>query len=181
VISRPIFLPALDAASGVTIDPARDVTVTTPRIPGAALFVAAGTLRDQEGRPFTGRLSITEVPIDRTPAALPSNLFPDLVVTIQPGEMVFTRPAPISFPNRSGWAPGTLMDLWSINPITGDFDRVGTMRVNAAGTLIETVTGGIRTSSWHFPLPPATPPEPPDPPPPIVLQAVNALSRLGRT
>ena len=40
------------------------------------------------------RPSITEVPSSLTPAALPSGLRPDLVITIQPGEMVFAKPSP---------------------------------------------------------------------------------------
>lgn len=150
VIDRPIYLPALDVASGQTIDPTRDVTVTTENIPGAAVTVAAGSLMDQEGNPFTGVLSITEVPTDLTPAALPPNLSPDMVVTIQPGEMVFTTPAALSLPNTAGYAPGTQMDLWSINPETGDFDKVGVGQVSADGSVIETIEGGIRNSSWHF-------------------------------
>jgi len=81
---------------------------------------------------------------------LPPDLLPDLVVTIQPGEMVFAQPAPLSFPNQSGWAPGTLMDLWSINPVTGEFDDVGDMRVSGDGSTVETISGGVRNSSWHF-------------------------------
>jgi hypothetical protein len=156
IIDRPIYLPALDVASGKVIDPDADETVTTVNIPGAAVFVGAGTLLNQQGNPFTGTLSITEVPIDLTPAALPPNLLPDLVVTIQPGEMVFTQPAPLSLPNRSGWASGTEMDLWSINPVTGDFDKVGTGKVSEDGSVVETIEGGIRNSSWHFfAVPPA--------------------------
>ena len=150
VIERPIYLPALDVASGSTIDPAVDVTVTTPAIPGASVFVAAGSLDDPTGNPFTGVLSITEVPVDLTPAALPANLFPDLVVTIQPGEMVFTTPAPLALPNLGGFLPGMRLDLWSINPQTGLFDNVGTGQVSADGSVIETISGGIRNSSWHF-------------------------------
>jgi RHS repeat-associated protein len=85
-------------------------------------------------------------------------LHPDLVVTIQPGEMVFTTPAPLSLPNRAGYEAGTEMDLWSINPTTGDFDKVGTGRVSDDGSVIETIEGGIRNSSWHFFTPP--PPQP---------------------
>ncbi|MFM8004589.1 MAG: hypothetical protein ACKO86_06505, partial [Dolichospermum sp.] len=103
----------------------------------------------QENQPYTGQLSITTVPTELTRAALPENLRPDLVVTIQPGEMVFTNPAPLSLPNLAGYAPGTEMDLWSINPVTGDFDDVGTGRVSNDGTVIETIDGGIRNSSWH--------------------------------
>ncbi|MDW8265949.1 MAG: peroxidase family protein, partial [Gemmataceae bacterium] len=156
-IERPIFLPPIDVANGVTIDPTRTMVVTTPAIPGASVTVAAGTLLDRGGRPFDQVLSITEVPPELTPAALPTNLRPDLVVTIQPGEMVFTTPAPLSLPNRSGWAPGTLMDLWSINPVTGQFDDVGDGRVSADGRVIETISGGIRNSSWHFFTPPPQP------------------------
>ncbi|MDJ0674655.1 MAG: FG-GAP-like repeat-containing protein [Calothrix sp. MO_167.B42] len=157
VISRPIYLPALDTANAVTVDPNTDTTVTTSTIPGASVFVAAGSLDDQQGNPFTGGLGITEVPPDLTPAALPENLRPDMVVTIQPGEMVFNTPAPLALPNRAGYAPGLEMDLWSINPNTGLFDKVGTGRVSDDGTVIETIEGGIRNSSWHFFTPPAPP------------------------
>jgi hypothetical protein len=150
VIARPIYLPVLDVANGVAIDPLVDTTVTTPAIPGASVFVAANTLNDQQGNPFSGVLSITEVPVDLTPAALPSDLFADLVVTIQPGEMVFTTPAPLGLPNRTGYAPGETLDLWSINPQTGLFDNVGKGQVSIDGTTIETIAGGIRNSSWHF-------------------------------
>ncbi|MGR3278684.1 FG-GAP-like repeat-containing protein [Acaryochloris marina NIES-2412] len=150
VIDRPIYLPVLDIANGQVIDPTQDTTVTTATIPGAAVTVAAGSLLDQQGNPFDGVLSITEVPAEFTPAALPPNLSPDLVVTIQPGEMVFDTPAPLSLPNLAGFEPGELMDLWSINPETGDFDNVGVGQVSADGTVVETIEGGIRSSSWHF-------------------------------
>ncbi|QUY44819.1 RHS repeat-associated core domain-containing protein [Acaryochloris marina] len=150
IIDRPIYLPALDIANAVPIDPAVDTMVTTEAIPEAAVFVAAGSLETMNGDPFTGSLSITEVPVDFTPASLPENLLPELVVTIQPGEMQFTTPAPLSLPNNSGFEPGTVMDLWSINPETGDFENVGSGRVSADGSVIETFQGGIQSSSWHF-------------------------------
>ncbi len=86
------------------MDPTRDVAIRQQVAPGetAEIFVAAGTLINLQGTPFTGTLSITEVPIAFTPASLPPGMSPDLVVTIQPGEMVFARPAPLSLPNRSG-------------------------------------------------------------------------------
>ncbi len=156
VISRPIFLPEIDVASGTRIDPAQDTIITTSKIPGAAVTVKAGTLMNQQGTPFTGILSITDVPVNLTPAALPENLFPGQVVTIQPGEMVFAQPAPLSLPNVGQMPPGTIMDLWSINPITGDFDNVGTGRVSTNGQRIDTISGGIRNSSWHFFVQPVT-------------------------
>ncbi|MDW8265945.1 MAG: FG-GAP-like repeat-containing protein, partial [Gemmataceae bacterium] len=46
---------------------------------------------------------------------------------------------------------------WSINPVTGQFDDVGDGRVSADGRVIETISGGIRNSSWHFFTPPPQP------------------------
>jgi|CXWL01.1.fsa_nt_gi RHS repeat-associated protein len=162
VIARPIFLPAIDVANAVTINPATDAIVSTPAIPGASVAVAAGTLEDREGNMFAGQLSITQVPSSLTPASLPPGLNPDLVVTIQPAEMVFTTPAPLNLPNSGGFAPGTVMDLWSINPLTGQFDNVGKGQVSQDGTVIETINGGVRNSSWHFFSPPPMPNPPED-------------------
>jgi RHS repeat-associated protein len=162
VIARPIFLPAIDVANAVTINPTQDVMVKTSAIPGASVAVTAGTLEDREGNMFTGQLSITRVPSTLTPASLPAGLNPDLVVTIQPADMVFTNPAPLSLPNSGGFAPGTIMDLWSINPLTGQFDNVGKGQVSQDGTVIETVSGGVRNSSWHFFAPPPVSTSPTD-------------------
>ncbi len=154
-IRRPVYLPVLDVAGGTQINPAQDTTVSQEVAPGetAEVFVEAGTLFNQQGSPFQGVLSITEVPPDLTPAALPNNLSPSLVVTIQPGEMTFATPAPVAFPNRDGWAPFVPMDLWSINPVTGEFDDVGDGFVTPDGSRVVTTSGGIRNSSWHFFVP----------------------------
>ncbi len=157
VIPRPIYLPQIDVANSVSIDPSQDTVVSSAAIPGASLFVASGTLSDSQGL-YSGDLSITMVPPDLTPAALPSNLRPDLVFTIQPGDMQFDVPAPLTFPNSAGYESGSLLDLWSINPDTGDFDDVGDMQVSPDGELIETISGGVRSSSWHFPAPLPPPP-----------------------
>lgn len=163
VVARPIYLPELDTDGGSVIDPATDTTVTQEIYEGgfASVFVAAGSLLDQQGALYDGLLSITQVPPEKTPAALPPDMNPAVVVTIQPAEMVFTIPAPLTLPNARGATPGTVLDLWSINPETGNFDRVGEMQVSADGQRIETISGGIRNSSWHFPEPPL--PEEEDP------------------
>ena len=90
-IGRPIFLPPIDVSNAATIDPTVDTTVTTEAIAGASVFVAAGTLDSMEGEKYTGPLSITEVPTHSYPSSPSSQyLFPDLVVTIQPGESGLT-------------------------------------------------------------------------------------------
>lgn len=152
VIARPIYLPILDVANGTMIDPNQDTLVTQEIAPGqfASVMVQAGTLMSTQGGLFNDVLSITEVPVNFTPAALPANLFPDTVVTIQPAEMQFTIPAPLTMPNTAGLAPGEQTELWSINPVTGNFDLVGMGQVSDDGTMIETISGGVRNSSWHF-------------------------------
>ena len=88
----------------------------------------------------------------------------------------------LTLPNTVGYGAGTLMDLWSINPNTGTFDKVGVGQVSADGSVINTISGGVRNSSWHFfvptvgtpiinnngPISPSNPSGPPDPsgPPP---------------
>ena len=148
MIDRPIYLPPLD--EGTMIDPMVNTMVENPLLPGTEMMVEAGTLLTQQGTPFDGELSITEVPPAFTPISLPVGLAPDIVVTVQPGEMQFTQPTPLSLPNLSGWAPGTEMELWSIDPTTGEFDNVGTGTVSGDGTAVDTVEGGVSTSSWHF-------------------------------
>ncbi len=159
-ILRPIYLPSIDLANAVQVDPTRDTLITTGAIIGASVLVKAGNLIDLQGMPYSGKLSITEVPIALTPAALPRNLIPDLVLTIQPGDMVFAAPAPLSFPNRSGRTPGSVLDLWAISPITGEFTIVGSMVVSADGKTVDTISGGIRYSSWYFTAEPTNQPGP---------------------
>jgi hypothetical protein len=149
-INRPIFLPAIDVSSGTQVVAGVATITTNPNIPNAQVTVVADGLRNQDGTAFTGSLSITAVPTNRTPAALPPNVNPALVVTIQPANAVFNPPALLTLPNRGNDAPGTLLDLWSINPATGLFDIVGQGQVSANGLEINTISGGIRNSSWHF-------------------------------
>jgi RHS repeat-associated protein len=153
-IDRPIYLPTVDVSTGTTVNPGAETFVTNPRLAGAKVDVAAGSLFDKSGNAFAGIMTITEVPVSLTPAALPDNLHPDVIVTIQPGDMVFNTPARLTLPNRAGYLPGVEMDLWSINPNTGLFDIVGKGQVSADGSVIETIEGGIRNSSWHFFAPP---------------------------
>jgi RHS repeat-associated protein len=149
-IDRPIYLPTIDLSTGTTVNPNAQTIATNPNLSGAQVIVAANSLYDKNGNAFTGVLSITEVPTNLTPAALPPNLHPDLVVTIQPGDMVFNTPAKLTLPNQTGLRPGTEMDLWSINPNNGLFEKVGKGKVSLDGSTINTIEGGIRNSSWHF-------------------------------
>ena len=184
VIARPIFLPALDLEQADFVDGTEDVLVDATLSNGespATLFVEAGNLQNGDGSNFEGDVSITEVPPNLTPAALPSNLSPDIVVTVQPGNMNFSVPAPLNLPNRVGFEPGFILDLWSINPATGLFENVGVGQVSSDGTIIETIDGGVNTSSWHFFAPPPPPPPPPSANPADGANEINDCEECKET
>ncbi len=56
-------------------------------------------------------------------------------------------------PNVDGLTPGSEVDIWSLDAKRGVFAVVGTGRVSADGSRIETIAGGIRAADWHAPLP----------------------------
>jgi len=164
-LPRPIYLPVLNTADAVSVNPSGqgDTMVSVPVRSGTAaveLVIQEGTAIAQDGQPFEGpnaMVSITEVPPTLLPMALPNTLLPEMVVTVQPAGTVFTSPAQITFPNTAGYSPSTLMDIWALNPETGEFQVTGQGRVSADGSVINTISGGVLTSSWYFPAPP--PPE----------------------
>ena len=158
----PFSLPRTD--NGTQINPTLQAVVSNPDI-GVSITIPANTAMMPDGSQFTGILSISEVPRGLTPGVLPSRLDPALIVTIQPLGVTFATPVPITFPNTDGLPAGSLLDIWSLNPDTGQFNIVGTGRVSNDGQRVETISGGVRQSDWHFPIP-REPESPNDPPPP---------------
>src|ERR1700722_5682852 len=69
------------------------------------------------------------------------------------------------------------MNLWSISPVTGEFAIAGTGQVSADGSVINTISGGIHLSSWHF-FAPQPAPNPPAPPPNCDSSGVGAGSQV---
>ena len=128
------------------IDPAMldRMTVTIP--PGSAV--------DRAGNAAT-QATVIPVPPDRLPAPLPPNVDPMLVVSIQAiGATNFDVPAPVTFPNLEGLAPGTKTLIWSFNHAAGRWDVIGTGTVSDDGLSISSDPGvGIRAPGWHFTQP----------------------------
>jgi RHS repeat-associated protein len=154
VLPQPITLPAVDTADAVTINASNSTSVTTPKLPGATLTIAAGTLQNGSGQTFQGKLGLTQVPVATPSAPLPPNIHPDLAVLVQPGGggngVIFTAAAPLTLPNRGGWPPGTAMDLWTLDPITGTWINAGAGSVSKDGKLIQTTSGGVTSGSLYF-------------------------------
>ena len=159
VILRPIYIPVLDTANerfvDATLDPDSVITLTSTALPGAEITFRSGDVVNKTGEPFQGMLGITEVPLDLTPADLPPEFYPEMVITVQPTTAVFMQPARVKLPNRLGHNPLTLFDLYEVDPQTGEFHSVALMQVSPDGTHLRTVVGGIQNGSWLVPIPQA--------------------------
>lgn len=150
-IERPIYLAALDIEGAVTVDPSEPVTVVAPAaFPGARLTAQTDGITDAQGNPFTGQISLTEVPLDRTVLPLPENMAPEMVATIQPYDVRFATPAKVSAPNRMGYESGRYLALWSLRADTGQIEQTGLGRVSNDGTVINTVEGGVHNGTWWW-------------------------------
>jgi RHS repeat-associated protein len=158
VVPYVFYLPSIAVENEIIIAPAQTTVVTTPNVPGLQLTVPAGAnLRNRDNTPVT-RVSITPVPIDRTPTPLPSNVTTAMVYTNQPGGAISDIPMPMVFPNLQGADPGTRAELYAFNHDTVQWYVYGYGRVSADGRLIEPeinpATGqpyGLVDFSWYFP------------------------------
>ncbi len=169
------YLPAIDPLN-TPINPDGDTVVGSTR-PGLEklqmtipLNVSLRTL-DANNNPIgtVTHVSITPVPVDRTPAPLPAGTRPTMVFTSQPGNacvwnavanQCFTDDTgpkmPVVYPNLSGANPGAQIPLWAFNHNTVQWYQYGTGTVSADGKTITPNAGaGLRDFSWHFPSPPS--------------------------
>jgi len=159
-LPQPLTLPPVDMTTAVTVNPNATTVVQSATL-NVSVTIPPHTAKNADGTDYTGVLTISPVPEYGRVEARPAELRPGLSITIQPAGVVLDPPVPITFPNVDNMAPGNELDLWSLSPDTGTFSLVGTMRVSADGQRIETVTGGVRKTAWHFPL--AANPVPSDP------------------
>ena len=152
VVDRPIFLPNLGAVAG-TVSMSGPTKLRSPLMPEIELEIAANSAQLANGDPFEGDMFIPIVTPETTPAALPETLNAGLVVAFQPAGVFFSEPAQLTLPNTDNLPAGSRVNLWSVNPETGQFEIAGQGQVNGAGTLITTIEGGVRAASWHFVAP----------------------------
>ena len=119
----------------------------------------AGSAQDEEGNVAT-QAAIIPVAPDRLPAPLPPGIELPLVISIQAGGDAgfsqaggatnFDVPAPVSFPNLDGLAPGEQSLIWSFNHDSGDWEVVGTGTVSDDGLSVDSDPGvGILAPGWH--------------------------------
>ncbi|MGH9829024.1 MAG: DUF6531 domain-containing protein, partial [Blastocatellia bacterium] len=81
-----------------------------------------------------------------------------MLYTSQPGAAVSSVPMPVIYPNLAGLDPGTVVDLYTFNHDTVQWEKYGTGQVSADGRTIGPQTNpatgqpyGLMTFSWHGP------------------------------
>jgi RHS repeat-associated protein len=146
-LGQPISVLSVDPASGITSNPTQIQTITAAGLPLAAVTIGANTATDANGQPYSGKLTLLEVPVNKAPITLPDTLHPDVLATLQ-GDVNFTAPVTVTLPNRAGYTAGTKLDLWALSSITGSFEKVGQGQVSSDGTVVNTISGGIKNSTW---------------------------------
>jgi hypothetical protein len=116
-----------------------------------SLDIAPGSAVNAQGDPVTEAF-VVPVPPDRLPEPLPPTLNPSFVVSIQaPGANSFDVPAPVTFPNLDGLAPGEKSFIFSFDHDAGAWKKIGTGTVSADGLTLEADPGvGILAPGWHF-------------------------------
>ncbi len=172
VVPYTFYLPAIDPLN-TPINPNGPTDVTSARVPGLKMTIPQGVrLRVLGSSADVTHVSITPVPIDRTPAPLPSNTAASLVYTSQPGNSCIVDAGnqciptninngpqiPVTYPNLGGASPGVQVPLYAFDHGTVSWYQYGTGTVSADGKLIEPdinpATGqkfGLRDFSWHYP------------------------------
>ncbi len=158
-------VPVIDMASAVTVNPNATTVLGNPAFPAVSVTIPPHTAKNPDGTDYTGVLTISPVPEYGRPESRPVELRPGFSITIQPAGIAFTTPAPITLPNTDNMAPGNELDLWSLSPDTGTFYVAGRMRVSADGSRLETISGGVQKTAWHFALA-------------FVAQLLNDLNRI---
>ncbi len=171
VLPYTIWMPALDMAHAVTIPvpTAREVIVTTPRLPGLELRIPAGTtITDHEGK-VVRQVSITPIPLDRPPFPLPKGVDVPIYFTVQPGGAYLANAsyagARLIYPNSNGAQPGTTFDFWNYDAEEKGWYVYGQGRVAADG---QQIVPNPRVSVYEFSgamvaNPSLAPPSGPDP------------------
>jgi hypothetical protein len=125
-----IWMPKIDTAHQVTLPSPtdREVVVTTPTIPGLELRIPPNTvIRDRDGQAIR-EVSITAIPVDRTPFPLPVDTDVPIYFTIQPGGATvqvrgygsgYANGARLIYPNYRQEPPGKRINFWHYDPEAG--------------------------------------------------------------
>jgi hypothetical protein len=140
VVARPIYLVPVDRAGTVTVNPKKNITVTSSTVAGASLLIPAGSLRDQNGKLYTGKVFLAVISQDHTPLPLPAGQDSGLVVALEPvgssGTQLSLKGGTLTMPNVGGFKPNTALTVTnSIGVSVGKGSVSGDGKKNTAGGL----------------------------------------------
>ncbi|MBI4342102.1 MAG: hypothetical protein HY599_01900, partial [Candidatus Omnitrophica bacterium] len=161
VLTPPIVLLPLDAASADPIDPATTSIITSSPIvingetfPPVTMTVQPGAAHlEDTGEPFAGLVHISQIPDPALgPRPMPEDITLSVYLAVQPFGVAYDPPAEVTFPNVDGFPVGSRVDIFGLNHDTGVFEKVGEGTV--AGALVHSDGGVIRNNSWHGFVPP---------------------------
>jgi RHS repeat-associated protein len=152
----PLYLPKLDTAHPITLPldgngfTTQQVLASTPLIPGLVVTIPQGTkITGPDGNPVS-QITITPVPVDRSPMPFPTGVTLPSLFTIQPGGAVPSQPLPIAFPNVAHEPVGSQVALWFFDLVAGAWQTWGTGTVSEDGTQIVSDPGfGLPRFAWH--------------------------------
>jgi RHS repeat-associated protein len=123
VLPFTIWSPVLDTAHEVTIPSptTAETIITTPTMPGLELHLPAGTVIWDEDHKVARKVSLTPIPLDRTPFPLPPDATFTMFFTIQPGGGYLSTPGPIKggwlvYPNTGESRVGKRMRFYNYDP-----------------------------------------------------------------
>ena len=137
VLPYTIWLTAIDTkhVTPIPVPTNREVVVTSPLIPGLEIHIPAGVrLRTHDGS-FLSSMSLTPIPVDRTPLPLPAGasfFFTPQAHEAEVESLDGSNGAGfrIIYPNAAGLKPGTTVDLLNYDP-----DRPNGWYVYGKGTV----------------------------------------------
>ena len=120
VLPFTIWMPLLDTQNAVPIPvpTPREVVVTTPRVPGLEVRIPENVILETTAGPLRW-MSLTEIPLDRTPYPLPEGTTFFFTPQAHGAEVLRPDGSPspkgvrMIMPNREGQSPGLRFDLWS--------------------------------------------------------------------
>lgn len=169
VLPFTIWSPLIDTAHQVTIPSptAGETLVTTPTMPGLELHLPAGTvIQDEDHRPAR-TVSLTPIPLDRTPFPLPDNATFSMFFTIQPGGAYLSTPGPIKggwlvYPNIRHSRTGSRVQFFNYDPDDKGWYPYGMGTITGPSVVPDAKTRiyGFTGASFNdgTPTPPAGPP-----------------------
>jgi hypothetical protein len=148
-VGMPIYLPVLDPAAQICVDPQTGGTLTLSKYPGFSLTIAPGSATFPGGSK-TGCVSVTPVNPDKVPMVPGFGQQPRFVVTIQPVGTLFNPPAAITIPNVDGLGPNAKTEMYSFDHDLAAFVAIGSGTVSEDGSIIGSDPGvGVLKAGWH--------------------------------